>query len=426
MIAPIIPDIVEEHWEEAGFLWALRCAAARKPSFSLHNLAELDERVEAHLDGLRVSGQEGWALCRKVAAWEEAGEAFTFGVIALERADEQTLGEIWAKIEKEPKLTRGLISAFGWVDPPLAQARIPRLLASESPVERFVGISAAAINRLRLDGPLLAALKDSEGRIRARACRAVGELGRDDLASSIAPELNNESEAAAFWAAWSLALLRGDAGAMERLRNVAFSASPWQYPALELLLRRSDFASAGEIQKRLAKSSDHVRLAIIAAGIVGDPALVPWLCAQMSNLKLMRLAADTFQTITGADFVLDRLRKNSPPRPPVPEDEGGDAEPDLDGDLTWPEPAAIQKWWDRNGGRFKPGARYFLGKPVTIESLGEALAGARQHQRASAALELAIRQPGQPLFETRAKASRQQKLLAGEFQARQAARTAKP
>src|ERR1044071_1273043 len=225
MIAPLIPDIIEEHFEEAGFLWALRCGAARKPSFSLANLAEVDERVEAHLDGLRVSGQEGWELCLKLTTWEDAGELFTLGVLALERGDEEVLKKLVAKIEKGPKLARGLISALGWVELSVAQPRISRFLASEYAVEAFVGISAGAINRLRIDGPLQSALKHPDQRLRARACRAAGELGRVDLAASLAPELASDSDPGAFWAGWSLALLRGDPAALECLERFVFSDS---------------------------------------------------------------------------------------------------------------------------------------------------------------------------------------------------------
>jgi hypothetical protein len=57
---PVIPTIIEQHAEEAAFLWLLRDAAVRAPHYSLKNLADLDNRVEAHLDGLRIAGLEGW------------------------------------------------------------------------------------------------------------------------------------------------------------------------------------------------------------------------------------------------------------------------------------------------------------------------------------------------------------------------------
>jgi hypothetical protein len=57
-------------------------------------------------------------------------------------------------------------------------------------------------------------------------------------------------------------------------------------------------------------------------------------------------------------------------------------------------------------------SRYLLGRPITIESLRQALKIGYQRQRAAAAIELALLNPGKPLFEVRAPAHRQQRLLA--------------
>jgi hypothetical protein len=50
---------------------------------------------------------------------------------------------------------------------------------------------------------------------------------------------------------------------------------------------------------------------------------------------------------------------------------------------------------------------------MSPEWLGQVLRDGYQRQRAAAALELAIRNPGQPLFEVRAPGSRQQRILGG-------------
>ncbi|MCR1764356.1 hypothetical protein NAG16_14970, partial [Pseudomonas aeruginosa] len=47
-----IAAIVDQHAEEAAFLALLRDYAVRAPHYDLEELAELDQRIEAHLDGL--------------------------------------------------------------------------------------------------------------------------------------------------------------------------------------------------------------------------------------------------------------------------------------------------------------------------------------------------------------------------------------
>jgi hypothetical protein len=79
--------------------------------------------------------------------------------------------------------------------------------------------------------------------------------------------------------------------------------------------------------------------------------------------------------------------------------------------LPWSNPEAIEGWRKRHQGQFQPGTRYLLGKPMHRDWLQDVLRNGLQRQRAAAALELAIQQPGQPLFEVRAPGFRQQQLL---------------
>jgi uncharacterized protein (TIGR02270 family) len=85
---------------------------------------------------------------------------------------------------------------------------------------------------------------------------------------------------------------------------------------------------------------------------------------------------------------------------------------DEDEGLPWPDPERIAKWWQANGGRFEAGTRYFLGAPVTRENCLRALKEGFQRQRILAAHYLCLLEPGTVLFEWRAPAFRQQRLLA--------------
>src|SRR5579859_5365614 len=85
----IIPTIVSQHAEEAAFLWLLRDNAVYAPHYNLRDLIRLDERVEAHLDGLRVAGDPGWELVKEAAAGGGAGAVFAAAVVALEGGKEE-------------------------------------------------------------------------------------------------------------------------------------------------------------------------------------------------------------------------------------------------------------------------------------------------------------------------------------------------
>jgi uncharacterized protein (TIGR02270 family) len=150
--------------------------------------------------------------------------------------------------------------------------------------------------------------------------------------------------------------------------------------------------------------------------MLGDPAVVPKLIERMKQPELARLAGEAFSTITGVHISYDKL-EGAPPAGfnagPTEDPADANVEMDADEDLAWPDSALVANWWKANQARFTPGTRYLLGKPIEPVWLAEVLRTGRQRQRATAALELALRDPGAPLFEVRAPGRYQLRLLAG-------------
>ncbi len=146
MKSAVIPTIIEQHAEEAAFLWLLRDAAIRAPHYSLKDLTHLDDRVEAHIDGLRIAGNAGWEICREALSLEEPGEVFAAAVRVLENKDSTRIEQVFSVAEAVPETVRGLISAFGWVSPPQLQGTVKDFLVSTSPFYRHIGIAACAVH----------------------------------------------------------------------------------------------------------------------------------------------------------------------------------------------------------------------------------------------------------------------------------------
>ena len=81
---PIISAIIDQHAENASFNWLLRDKAISDPHYDLSDLANLDDRLEANIDGLRIARDEGWDICREAMdLTEDVGEVFTAGVLAI-------------------------------------------------------------------------------------------------------------------------------------------------------------------------------------------------------------------------------------------------------------------------------------------------------------------------------------------------------
>jgi len=415
-----LPVPLAQHADQASFLWGLRTRAIAAPHYDLADLAKLDQRLEAHVDGLRIAGDEGWQLCRKELDWKEPGEVFAAAVLAFESGAEQRIAEVLKLATTSPELSRGVISALGWLNYEQAEPHIKNLCASESPARRRIGIAAAAIHRKDPGRPLQEAISDADPLLKARALRAVGELGRVDLVPLIQHEVNREpsakdkAEGCLFWAAWSIALLAGYTNAVQVLRSFAESTSPYRERALQLALRRLDINSAHVWYQQLTKNPKFARAAVIGAGVIGDPALIPWLIEQMSVPPLSRVAGEAFTMITGVDIAYEDLDGEKPEgfeSGPTENPEDEDVEMDPDERLPWPDPKLIAMWWEKHDDGFHGGIRYLLGKPIVIEWMHQVLRSGGQRQRAAAALELAILQPGEPMFEVRAPGFRQQEML---------------
>jgi hypothetical protein len=79
--APVLYEIVRQHAEMAAFLWTVYdhhlLHPDENPEMDEERLARLVERLEAHLDGLRVAGDEGRRIAaERYAEYPEPGELF--------------------------------------------------------------------------------------------------------------------------------------------------------------------------------------------------------------------------------------------------------------------------------------------------------------------------------------------------------------
>jgi len=184
--------------------------------------------------------------------------------------------------------------------------------------------------------------------------------------------------------------------------------------ALQLMLRVMDVVSSTKWLTDFTQSKEVLRQAVQGAGIIGDPLYIPWLIQMMAIPDVARVAGESFSMITGIDLAYDDLDGEWPEgfeAGPTENPEDEDVAMDSDEDLPWPEPSLIQAWWDKNQRSFQTGKRYLVGKPISIEHCLQVLRTGYQRQRRAAALELALLQPEEPLFNTSAPGFLQQQWL---------------
>lgn len=433
---PPIPAVVSQHVEEAAHLRHVRSVLVRAPHVKLHQLGRLDERIAAHLDGIAVAGDYGLRLCTEALASPGAGEVFALAVRALELRDPARLLKLFDLAEVEPAAERGLISAFGWVSAPLLQGTIRALLAAPSPALRRVALAACAMHRVDPGPALDAALQSDDAGLRERAWRVAGASTRVDrlgaleaaVAAPIEPGKGAADRGDPTWRAAQAAVLLGSRGAaLHQLLVASDAATPAGDLAAELALRVVELPQAqAHLRGWAARAAEPTPVGVAAkrrlirrCGVVGDPQVVPWLIAQMEDLRWSRLAGEAFTLITGADLAWLDLERKPPEdgdngRYGGPTEEAADDDVALDEDesLPWPDVAKVQTWWARQAARFPAGRRFFMGSAPSPAEAVRVLREGCQRQRHAAALWACVLEPGCGLFPTAAPAWRQKRWLA--------------
>ena len=355
------------------------------------------------------------AICEMTL--ENAGntEVFVATALALETRREESLAPLFAIAQATPDVADGLMSAFSWVERDRLQGVVARLLASQVPFERVAALVACTAHGV---DPGLASgqwLQAKEPPVRARALRAAGELGRNELVSAVAAMVNGEEPECSEWASWSAVLLGNRGAALGLLANLATVAGPQRARMFRLALQAMSVTTAHSVLQPFAHEPNDLRWLIEGSGIAGDSDICALAHQHMSN--------DADRTAGGRGLQSDHRRR---PRPGAasnasarkdfesgPNDDPDDPNVDMDPDdgLPWPDPED-KTWWAANGEPFQPGTRYFMGAPVTREHCIDVLKNGYQRQRILAAHYLCLLDPGTPLFNTSAPAWRQQRLLA--------------
>ena len=410
-----IPVVVHQHAEDTATLRNTRTFLVSAPHVKLHLLRRLDDRLAAHLDGLAVASEYGSNLAAAALDRPGRGEAFTATVRAIEDRDVLGLDKLLAIAEAVPESLSGVISAFGWVSAASLRDITKTLLDSPSPLRRQVGLAACGMHQVDPGTVVDVALKDGDAALRARALRLIAHLGQVDKVSVCMSAMADEDARCAFEAARAAALLGNRSGSVFALQAFASAPGPWRSRGLGLLLKLQEPKDAHATLTALAQDPACVRLLIQGIGTAGDPHYVPWLIQQMQDLKLTRVAGESFSLITGLDLAyLDLERK--PPEGvdfgPNDDPDDGNVAMDEDDSLPWPDVEKITAWWQANGQRFASGRRYFMGEPPSTAHCLDVLKNGFQRQRMAAAIYLCLLKPGTPLFNTAAPAWRQQQLLA--------------
>lgn len=408
-------DVLEEHLDEAAFLWLQWERSLVAPTFVLNEVAGLEERLLAHVDGLVLGGASATEnlLIPALEAHEDVeritAAAYTLlgsenpsGAEAVRTALESAPPEALPAFQRALEL-KGYEALPSWFS---------TLLKQDEPLELALALEVFASHGVDPGPALPDLLRHEEPQVAAAALRAAARL-RAPLERQVLQAGLTSPVSALRDSAITAGLQKGHRSAWTACQAAVDSrANGLRLPALVLAL--SGDAREVERLKRLLEEPRHRPDALWALGFSGQPAAAE-LCLQwMEDDAVSHLAAEAFCAITGLNLEgrLAAPHVEEEPLPPL-EEEALDVAltPKPEDDLPRPVAAEVLAWWKESRKNFELDRRYLHGRPFGTEALLESLMTAPMRRRHALALDLALRSRGELRVPTRAFTPYQRKAL---------------
>jgi uncharacterized protein (TIGR02270 family) len=359
-----LPDVAEEHFEELQFLWSQRRIALRSSAYTIRELAMLEERIEAHVDGLLVIGEENlYSFVEPGLSGDDEMPAFAAAYVLLRVGTPASIARVLLAFTKgKGKRLDGIREALAFGSAQPVHADLTTLLLS-GPLEVGVAAGEALVlqNAIRPAFEHIARFLGAEDPgVRAAAWRIVANATISVPAEQFERGLHDDDQAvrsgsfvAAAWTAYP--------GFAAYCRRLAATPSP---AAIEPLTTFAAIAPLTEYQTMAtlatAPALGPARLRI--AGAFGHPALLDLVLQEMENPDpaVAASASDAFTKMTGIAVYSDQ--RATVQSTGAPKD---DVEAEFQEEVQLPDIALARRHWESVKSRFVDTARLCRGFDIS-------------------------------------------------------------
>lgn len=418
--ARILWDVMEEHFDEAEFLFGQWRTLLDSPLYTHEEFAAGPEaRLLAHLDGLAIGGLPVverilWPLIAQGDG--DAGRVRVAALAVAQLGDRGWLDAVVAELgratdrDHREALAQGLVASDrGDVSTRVAAA----LERSPDAVGRAQWLQLLAA-RGGIPGPAVSTLlADPDPEVRAAAL-ATTRFAGSSLGLRAAESMLHDPDEVVRGVAAEVGCIFGSHNAWSSTLQQATQPSA---PAAQVGPSMARAALIGEpryVTALIERVRDEsVRAdALWALGLSGRVAAADAVLDWLGDEDVGPLAAEAFRAITA----LPDDERYFPDPVPTTQDEAAEEEDvafeddDLDADLSGapqddlPLPAsdAIRAWWSEHRAHFDPMCRFVAGRHAHSAAYAEALGASSMRRRHSLALEVAMRTHGAQHLASRA------------------------
>jgi uncharacterized protein (TIGR02270 family) len=343
-ILTFIPDLVSDHYDELQFLWAQRRSALRSPRYTERELEMLEERVEAHAEGMLVIGDRIVEFVEPGLRGDDELPAFAAAFALLRLATPDALEHVASAFEaaKAAKLA-GLRDALAHGPSTPLTPQLTSLFLAAAPA-----VGAAAGEALGLRAAIVPVAAQLERFVSAED--AIARAAAFRIVAYCAVRTPTE---------WYDGGLRDDDVTVKRaaLEAAAWNAAPAFVPYCRALAAEPtpESIDALSLLASIAPPADYQVIAAVAAnpaagperfrviGSFAHPYFIDLLINEMENPDPAAAvsAGAAFFKMTGRDVESDKRTKISPDgKPPA-----DDFEAEFQDDVFLPDPELARKHW---------------------------------------------------------------------------------
>ena len=190
MPAPLNNEITQSI-QEAEALWKRRQIAIDAPFFTLHDLADLDSRLNTQLSILRQNSAQSWATLEQQfnGSHYKLDDLFPATVLAFSETAPQSWRDfLFELIGTDERQITALIATLGWLPLDSIKEYLLQFLEIPNPIYPRIAIATCAHHRADVGDYLTAALQNDAPELRVCALKATGELiGAVGIVPCLAP-----------------------------------------------------------------------------------------------------------------------------------------------------------------------------------------------------------------------------------------------
>ncbi|HYU10452.1 MAG TPA: hypothetical protein VEK77_13835 [Gemmatimonadales bacterium] len=338
-----IPDLLEEHIEELGYLWGRRQTALRDPDYTLKDFLYIEERIAAHRDGVRAVGDLALPLLEETLKQDDPLTTFAAAYALLQFGSPSATQRVVdtfrsAKDDRLASLEDAL--RHGPIDSGLTTVQL--LCHNGGAAVAVAAATALAFHSAygSVANEITRFLRDEDPMVRRQGWRLVAYTGADVDPKTYAAAAR---DAAVRRAALEAGAWCGKQSVLAVCRKLVAEPSLETLDILELLAilgGPEDLGLFATVASTEALGPVRFRL----VGTYGHPGLVDLLLAALADPDPATAAeaGAAFTKITGQNVESDRRAK----LPPENGSEPDDFEAEFQDEVTLPDSELAQRHWE--------------------------------------------------------------------------------